>query len=114
MMMDERKLSDVAMMHELWSDATVEMFRDDWDLADQAMHYGRAFLVANRNDELSHNELKRMAKEANWLEREAIERSGGDIENLGDADYIEATARRVAHHALKYALERRAYMPRFW
>jgi hypothetical protein len=113
-MTDERKLADAAMGEQLWSEATAEMFKEDWEIGDQAEYYGRAFLLARREGALSNNELKRMTKEANWLDEEAVKQSGGDIENLRDADYIEAVARRLAHHALKYALERRSYMPRFW
>ncbi len=36
---------------------------------------------------------------ANVLDWEAVERSGGDINTLGAEDFIEALARRIAHHA---------------
>lgn len=102
---DERLLEDAAMNQEIWSEATAEMFEDGWTSREQADYYGVAFADAVLIGGLALEELKAMATAANRLEKEAMEQAAGDIENLGDDDYIEAVARRIAHQSLRSAFD---------
>lgn len=101
----ERQLTDIALGQELWAEATFEMLQEGWDVAEQAEFYGMALAEAVLRHELDINDLRTMVDEANELDKEAVEASGGDIENLRDADYFEASARRIGHHAAKFGYQ---------
>lgn len=100
----KRLLQNSAMNIELWSEATAEMFEGEWSTREQADYYGVAFADAVLTGALTVDELKSMACEANQWERDSMKQADGDMENLADsADYIEATARRIAHQSLRSA-----------
>ncbi len=78
----------------------------EWGIDEQAHHHAR--LLARQIDErrISQDDLRGGVAWANALDREAVERSGGNIATLGQEDYFEAVARRIAHHAGRFALKK--------
>ena len=104
-MTNERQLMDIQINEQLWAEATDEMFRERWETHDQGDHYGRSLARAVITGEMDITDLRRLRARSNRLDQEAVEISDGNIENLDDADYFEATARRIANQATSYALE---------
>lgn len=102
-MSEVRKLNDVAIREDMWAKAADELFREDWETRDQAEFYGYALARAVVKGEMERGYLRGLVDTASALDREAVEISAGDIENLGDGDYIEAVARRIAHQTCRVA-----------
>src|SRR5689334_14783759 len=101
----ERQLDDVAMAKDLWSEAVQEMFEADWSIKEQADYYGQALADAVVAGAMDIADLRDLANQANDLDKEAFEKSNGDIEQLDTADYFEASARRIANKSGGVGLE---------
>jgi hypothetical protein len=101
----ERGLADTAIGQQLWAEAVDQLFAEDWEVRDQADHYSAAFADAVAAGSLSVDELREMANEANALEKAAIDKGGEDFAMLGNADYFEAMARRIANGTLNAAYQ---------
>jgi hypothetical protein len=101
----ERGLTDTAIDQQLWAEAVDELFAEDWEVRDQTDHYSVAFANAVASGSLSVDELRQMANEANALEKVAIDKGGEDFTMLGNADYFEAMARRIANGTLNAAYQ---------
>lgn len=104
-MSNERQLIDLAFMDELWGEAAIEMLKEDWDTRDQADFYGLGLADAVAMGDMSIDALRSLSIHMNILDKEVVEKSEGDLERLGDADYFEAIARRIGNQATSSALE---------
>ncbi|HEX4774798.1 MAG TPA: hypothetical protein VH234_04745 [Candidatus Saccharimonadales bacterium] len=117
-MINERQLNDEVMMDRRWGHQTQNIFNNQLDpdeISDQeAMRIADLVILGRVSVEAVHAN----ADYYNELDRKAIEAAGGDIENFRDygdiADYIEANAIRLAHHAYRAAYRRiKTYDGRF-
>jgi hypothetical protein len=102
---EERQLIDSMALVPTWHEATQEMLANGWVLTDQEEHYGNWLLELVLTDRVSVSDLRGGVVWANALDKEVMERSGGDIAALDGRDRLEAVARRIAHHAGRYALD---------
>ncbi len=99
-MTNERILADAMILDHRWADAARDVVVWGWDIDDQAQHHSWQL-----RREVTREELRGGVVWANALDREAFERSGGDLATLGSEDHLEAIARRIAHHAGRFALK---------
>lgn len=105
-----RLLEDVAMLDDYWSRATQNLFNRGLDMKEEAYRHGFLLAAAVVLEVVKIDEIHRDASKYNQLDREAVMNALGSIENYRDcdyiADYIEASGRRMAHHALHQAYRR--------
>lgn len=80
------------------------MLANDWELEAQAEEYGMSLARQVTQGSLAAGDLRAGVCWANALDREVVALSSTSAETLGQADHLEATARRIAHHAGRYAL----------
>jgi hypothetical protein len=104
MMEEQRLLIDRMAQTPDWYVAANEMIAGEWELDDQAEYYGQLFVDQLLAGELSVKELKGGIAWANALDKEIVETTSAPIDELEEADRREATARRVAHHAGRFAI----------
>ncbi|HUP26432.1 MAG TPA: hypothetical protein VM124_02160 [Candidatus Limnocylindrales bacterium] len=102
----ERLLTDCMGLEEQWAHAAGEVVTWRWKLDEQAKHHAWLLRLQILDGTMSEGDLRQGVVYANALDREAYEQSGGDIAALGQEDYFEAVARRIAHHAGRFALKR--------
>lgn len=104
--MTERKLQDAMAEHSQWQEAAQEMLAEGWDIDVQAEYYGIGLTNRVIRGRLTVDDLRAGVTWANALDGEANAVAGGDINTLGEADHLEAAARRIAHKAGRLALNR--------
>lgn len=111
-MSNKRELNDIAMMDVWIGGAVQDMFNHNLKLDEQAKMLGLVIADAAAIDSevpehIRAGGVREFAKIYNELDRQAVLQAGGDIENYRDngdiADYIEANARRLGHHAYRMA-----------
>lgn len=104
--MNDRKILNGFEGDAQWHEAASELLVWGWDIEAQAEHYGEQLLYLVNRKNVGVKELRQGVIWANALDKEAVERSDGMIDSLAGDDRIEAYARRICHHAGKYALGR--------
>ena len=106
MIAEERLLTDEAFQVDMWAEAAAATLAGEWEIDEQIDYYGTALADAVVTGEMKIADLRAASNEMNALDRGAVEMSEGDIENLADADYFEAVARRLGNQTTKFALSK--------
>lgn len=101
----ERKLHDAMVLDGQWRDATQEMLENEWTVDAQAERFGTVLRDHVIRGHLQVRDLRAGVAWVNALDGEATIIARGDISSLGEADFLEATARRIVHGAGKQALK---------
>jgi hypothetical protein len=103
--MTQRNLEDIAMLDTAVNQVTQELFNNELEFSYQVGKFGILIADSVVLEERSAQDVLAQANIFSRLDLEAYLVAGGDIENLRDsdhiADYIEATARRLGHHAYR-------------
>lgn len=100
----QQKLENNALQHTLWATAVDETLRGEMTVAEHGDCMAEAFANAVTNGEMSIMQLRNQARTLGNLNHEALQISDGDLEQLSDADYFEATARSIGHHVSQRAV----------
>jgi hypothetical protein len=104
MMTDSRQLEGKAMTQTLWAEAAAETICGEWSVEEQADYYGAGLADAVVAGMMPIKNLRRLVRDLNELDRQAVEGADGDLDSLPTEDYFEATARRIGHHSARTAL----------
>jgi hypothetical protein len=103
-MEDHRKLEDCMVLEGYWCSTAIKIAIFNADMTEQVEYFSERLVDAVCFGATEVNELRGGVSWANALDKEAVELLNSEDEILL-ADRVEATARRLVHHAGRIALQ---------